>query len=549
MYTIQAGSLSNFANVCEILEFQTPNEKAKTISDNLSTFKSKPLVMQVFSLSYPTNNIGNIKAVSWIASALGLFDDEVKSAAKMWGDLGEGLYQMYEGENNHSDITFGEFYSLLLLDCSSISNSSYETFASALRQMSALELKWFVRYWLRKPRNGVNNKIPLKALALHYRSNDTTIYKYAQYNSASDICSSLELGQTPECRLSHGQFVQPMLAKARKGKERPDNYYVDAKYDGNRYQIHKSQDLSVIIFNRKGKIVTEQFPDVEDQMLELEVDDFIIDTEIYPINIDGTPAPHKKMGKRVHKLDKEEAVRECPVKMVAFDILYWKNVSFLDLNFKDRLERLSWLLPKDLIAKGFDNQTIEGAYNTAISLGFEGIMIKDLDMVYQAGKRSNAWLKYKPARISLDVVITSATYGTGDRSDVFGSFGISLRNIAYHKAPRKNMPESIPHGGDKILVNMTGIKGEEYVSIGSVGTGLSRLDLLNLTTDLKKNVSSYEKGVFTFLPRIVLEVTADLVTQDADGNYGLRFPRVVRIRDDKFAKDIDTLQNAQRMIL
>jgi len=388
--------------------------------------------------------------------------------------------------------------------------------------MSALELKWFVRYWLRKPRNGVNNKIPLKALALHYRNDDATIYKYAQYNSASEICSSLESGHVPECKLSHGQFVQPMLAKARKGKERPDNYYIDIKYDGNRYQIHKNKDLSVIIFNRKGKIVTEQFPDIEEQILELEVDDFIIDTEIYPINIDGTPAPHKKMGKRVHKLDKEEAVRDCPVKMVAFDVLYWKNVSYLDLDFRDRLERLSWLLPKDMIARGFDNESIEGAYNTAISLGFEGIMIKDLDMTYQAGKRSNAWLKYKPARITLDVVVTSATYGTGDRSDVFGSFGISVRNV------------------DNVF--------NEYVSVGSVGTGLSRMDLLNLTTNLKKNVASYENGVFTFLPRIVLEVTADLVTQDADDNYGLRFPRVVRIRDDKFAKDIDTIQTVRELM-
>jgi len=194
----------------------------------------------------------------------------------------------------------------------------------------------------------------------------------------------------------------------------------------------------------------------------------------------------------------------------------------LDLDFRDRLERLSWLLPKDMIARGFDNESIEGAYNTAISLGFEGIMIKDLDMTYQAGKRSNAWLKYKPARITLDVVVTSATYGTGDRSDVFGSFGISVRNA------------------DDVF--------NEYVSVGSVGTGLSRMDLLNLTTNLKKNVASYEKGVFTFLPRIVLEITADLVTQDADDNYGLRFPRVVRIRDDKFAKDIDTIQTVRELM-
>lgn len=538
MYDIVKGGFSNFANVCEILEFQTPNDKAETISNNLSAFSDKSKVIEVFSLDYPVNNIGNIRAISWVAKALGLFDDEIRTAAKMWGDIGEGLYQLYEGENNHSDIRVNEFMSLLGLDCSSISNNSFEVFATALRQMSALELKWFVRYWLRKPRNGVNNKIPLKALAIHYRCDVKDIYKYAEYNSSADICSDLELGNVPDCRLSYGQFVQPMLAKARKGTERPTNYHLDAKYDGNRYQIHK-QDVSVIIFNRKGKMVNEQFPDVIDSVIALEVDNFIIDTEIYPIQIDGRPAPHKAMGKRVHKTDKEQAVIECPVKMVAFDLLYWEGDTVLELNQRERLVKLNELLPKDMIALSFEGVSIEAAYTQAINLGFEGIMIKDLDMAYQSSKRSKGWLKYKPARISLDVVITSATYGQGERSDVFGSFGISVRHIGY----------TTDYNGKRIQVDYTYSSVEsEYAPVGSVGTGFSRLDLVTLTTDLKRNVSSYDNGVFTFLPRVVLEVTADLVTQDADGNFGLRFPRAVRVRDDKYPKDIDTLKTLQELV-
>ena len=146
------------------------------------------------------------------------------------------------------------------------------------------------------------------------------IEKYYQYNTATEICGSLVEGNEPECKLRHGHFINPMLAKARKGKEKPTNYIIDIKYDGNRYQIHK-EGKSVIIFNRKGKIVTDQYPDVVDIVKEFEVNSIILDTEIYPVNPDGSPAPHKLLGKRVHKKDKAEAIRECPVKMVEFDVL------------------------------------------------------------------------------------------------------------------------------------------------------------------------------------------------------------------------------------
>jgi DNA ligase-1 len=507
-------TLARLARMCDILEFQTPTEKVEIISNSMSSFSCKETLINILSMEYPTNNIGKKRAIKWIASSMGLFEDEVESHISIWGDVGEGVYQLDDDNEIDSEITLKQMLALLKMDCSSMGGNSYTLFDEHLNMMSAREKKWFLRYWIQKPRNGVNNKVPLKAMKKHYT--DNKIEKYYQYNTATQICGSLEAGDEPECILKHGQFVNPMLAKARKGKEKPTNYIVDIKYDGNRYQIHKEIE-SVIIFNRKGKVVTDQYPDVVDIVKEFEVNNIILDTEIYPVNPDGSPAPHKILGKRVHSKDKAKAVRECPVKMVAFDCLSIQEVPIIESNLRTRLTHLSYI-PHEYRAETFDDHTIQSAYNIAIDRGFEGIMIKDGDMTYQPGKRSKGWLKYKPPRFNFDVVITSAKYGEGKRANVFGTYGISVKD------------------------------GSDFVSVGKVGTGFSDNQLSLLTRELRKHIESHERDTYYMLPRIVLEVTCDLVTEDAEGNVGLRFPRCIRIRDDKYVADADTIQRVMEFM-
>jgi DNA ligase-1 len=259
------------------------------------------------------------------------------------------------------------------------------------------------------------------------------------------------------------------------------------------------------------------FQDVVDIVKEFEVNNIILDTEIYPVNPDGSPAPHKILGKRVHSKDKAKAVRECPVKMVAFDCLSIQEVPIIESNLRIRLTHLSYI-PHEYRAETFDDHTIKSAYNIAIDRGFEGIMIKDGDMAYQPGKRSKGWLKYKPPRFNFDVVITSAKYGEGKRTNVFGTYGISVKD------------------------------GSDFVSVGNVGTGFSDNQLDLLTREVRKHIESHEGDTYYVLPRLVLEVTCDLVTNDAEGNVGLRFPRCIRIRDDKYAVDADTIQRVMEFM-
>jgi len=121
----------------------------------------------------------------------------------------------------------------------------------------------------------------------------------------------------------------------------------------------------------------------------------------------------------------------------------------------------------------------------AIEAGFEGIMIKDINATYQC-KRSANWLKMKPF-IEVSLEITNVEEGTGKNEGRLGAFVCS--------------------GNDDdrdIRVN--------------VGSGFSDDDRIEFWSNRDS------------LPRQIVEVRADAVTQNQDGTYSLRFPRFLRFR-------------------
>lgn len=508
-------TIAKLARLSEALENTTSgNKKAEKIAESLSSFKEKGIVLDILSGNYPNNNIGNKRALTWIATAFNVFDEEIETALGVWGDLGEAVYHFDETTvSDDSSNTLKYLFGLITMDCSSIKSESFSKFREAFNNMDSLSKKWLVRYWLRTPRNGVSESTVNKAMAYRYGSKITP---HLTYRRASELIRYAEVGDDWEKSLPainwFGRFIKPMLAKSLDNRQLPTNYLVDTKYDGNRYQIHVKDTDEIMIFNRSGKVV-QCFPDIElfllTEMKEQQSEakgTYVFDTEIYPINPDGTPAPHQKMGTRVHSKDIKRAVEVCPVKAAFFDVLVAENESIMQLNYRDRFQKLMESDFAHLVTEVLPLD-IESAYNIAINRGYEGIMIKDLDAPYQT-KRTTALLKHKPPRLEVDAVIVSARYGEGKRHGVFGTFEIAILD-----------------------------DDRQWVSLGSVGTGLSEGDLVRLTTLLKRVVEKFEGEVFHVLPRIVLEVTADALTENEDGGFGLRFPRVLRIRDDKVPMD------------
>ena len=112
-------------------------------------------------------------------------------------------------------------------------------------------------------------------------------------------------------------------------------------------------------------------------------------------------------------------------------------------------------------------------------------------------------------------MITSGKHGSGKRAGFIATYGVSV------------------------------IGDNGFVEVGSVGTGITETEMDRLSVSLKRNVDSYADGTYHVLPRTVLEITCDAVTRNQDGTYGLRFPRIVRIRDDKYPADCNTIDDVR----
>jgi DNA ligase-1 len=483
--------------------------------DSFNTLKSPRssvlIILDKDNLS--ANNLGLAKAKKWMAKIFDVFEDEIDGLLAAHNDLGEAIYYLDPSAEKQRNFSVNYVLRILQMNCGKIESNEFSMIEETVLAMSANARRWFIRYMLRTPRNGMNIGTVTKIMAKYYKKKQADVKKHLNFNSIEVVCSHYEEGTNPPCNLTYGKFIKPMLAKEVPMNKWPTDFVVDYKYDGNRYQIHIDGDKTMI-FNRKGKIVTQQFPDVVELVQEYDIKNAILDGEIYPILENGSPAPHKQMGTRVHSKNIQEAMERVKVEWVIFDCLMLNNETVMDLSYTDRLEKME-NLPNQ--AHRITEGDIMAFYHEAINEGFEGIIVKDASQPYQSGKRSVFWAKYKPPQINLDVVVLSAKYGEGKRSSVFGTYELGVKAI------------------------------NGYHSVGWCGTGFSDSDLINLTNTLRRNVESFDNGRFFVSPVVILEVKADLVSRDEKGNLGLRFPRCVRIRDDKFVADINTLEDVESL--
>jgi DNA ligase-1 len=288
--------------------------------------------------------------------------------------------------------------------------------------------------------------------------------------------------------------MKPMLAKT--GSYTNGRRWCDYKYDGIRAQVHQNAD-GIKIFNRKGDDITSKFENDLIPLIGRNSDpvDWIVDGEIYPIDADGNPAEFKNIMSRIHgKTD--DVIYRNPVTIRLFDCLMYGGQNVYEDILDTRLQTLQMHFDESLVAKTIevmDGEEMLEFYNEAIEAGFEGVIIKDPNVIYEFGKRSKGWEKYKPPLVDIDVVITGAEMGVGKRAGVYGAYHIAVSD------------------------------GDELVPFGSVGSGFTDEDLqfmTNMYNQLGPN-------------KCIIEVKGDIITQNENGEYGLRFPRFVKYRDDK----------------
>ncbi|UBF25579.1 ATP-dependent DNA ligase [Kovacikia minuta CCNUW1] len=333
----------------------------------------------------------------------------------------------------------------------------------------------------------------------------------------------------------------------------PQGFAVEDKYDGIRAQVHIAPNRSdnplllhgvmfagirVALFSRTLDEITPAFPDLVRPLASMKPDAFgmgaqagiILDGEIVPFR-DDLILPFQDLQKRLgRKTLTDELLQSVPVAFIAYDILYKDGQVLIDSPYEVRqsiLESLcleSPMLRRAVSQRFADITALEEEFQAARDRGNEGLMIKQLQSTYKPGKRGKDWLKVKRAIATLDVVITAAEVGTGKRSRFLSDYTFAVRASE----------------DDPTLLN-----------VGKAYSGLTDAEVQELSDWLKAHtIQEFAHGrVRTVEPKIVLEVTFDRVqaSKRHKSGYALRFPRILRIRNDKPAAEIDTLETVRQL--
>ena len=292
---------------------------------------------------------------------------------------------------------------------------------------------------------------------------------------------------------------------------------VEYKYDGSRFQFHKVGER-FRIYSRKLEDVTESIPDVARHLMEATGHDVILDGEAIAVR-EGRPMPFQYVIRRFRRKHEIDSMME-QIELVpqVFDILYLDGESLVDRPFSERRRYLEETL-HDHVAPQFqtgDPARAEEIYADALNLGHEGVMVKVLDSPYTPGVRGRLWVKVKPGVETLDLAVIGAEWGEGRRAGMFGSFLLAVQD-----------------------------EGGRLLPVGKVATGITDEVLADLYDLFKDRVIARSGKEVTFEPGVVFEVGYSEIqtSPNYESGYALRFPRFVRVRDDKSLDEVETLDS------
>ena len=425
-----------------------------------------------------------------------------------------------------------------------------------LGQASPSEAKYIIKIITGDLRIGLKESLVEEAIAKAY---DVPLKDVQRANMLlGDVGETLKLASSDSLADAHMRLFHPidfMLASPAESAADALSYFSDAhvedKYDGIRAQAHVS-NAQVRLFSRTRDEITASFPELPGTLAGIP-ENAILDGEIVAWSANTAKPralPFSVLQQRLgRKKVSEKMLRDVPVAYLVFDVLYAGEQLLLNLPLHERVEILGRLLAsrKPVAAQSLDSQArllfaaedepaeaslvqapvfsaktaeeLEMLFTAAQDRGNEGLMIKDRNSPYTPGRRGKSWLKLKKELATLDVVVTAVEYGHGKRIGVLSDYTFAVWD------------------------------GDRLVNIGKAYSGLTDVEIAEMTTWFLKHTVDDQGMRLIVDPQVILEVAFNNMMRSTrhESGYALRFPRILRIRNDKRPEDADTIETAARI--
>jgi DNA ligase-1 len=490
-----------------------------------------------------------------LQSAAKVSETEFRRIASSHGDAGKSAFEVLDGRTKPEPFSMAESRELFeSLQRSRGPLAKAELLQTRLQKLSPVEGQYLVKILTGDLRIGLKEGLVEEAIAKAFGAEVDEVKEanmlLGDIGATASLASEKNLGSA---ELSLFRPIKSMLASSEptaeaiwaRFEETRENsseaeraewtsqrdvptIFVEDKFDGIRAQLHRN-DKAVEIFSRDLRRISDQFPDLAERARSFEAD-VILDGEIVAFE-EGRKLTffdlQKRLGRKSEGVDLfAVASADVPVVMIVFDLLWLNGRSFLKTPLRERREFLRALKmpPQFQAAEVFPAHSaadIEKIFQDARRRSNEGLMIKNPGSFYSPGRRGLHWFKLKKELATLDVVVVAAELGHGKRNHVLSDYTFAVRDES------------------------TG----ELLPIGKAYSGLTDLEIAELTEHFKSNTTADHGRYREVRPDIVLEVAFDSIqpsTRHASG-LALRFPRIKAIRRDKTVDAIDTLKYAREL--
>jgi len=542
------GSMERFAQTAEAVGATTKKlEKAAIVGAYLHELEDPDLARAARYLAghqfamndARTTNVGSSVIRDALSEATGLSVEDLLPRYVRLGDSGEVAYEAIleaRGEMAAPPIALSEAESLIQgLSGTKGTKNKKTLLTSVLANATPLEAKYLVKLLVGDMRIGLKEGLVEDAIA---RAFDQPLALVSQANMLMG-----DLGETA-VRARHGELggigmrlfhpLKFMLATAAAdlpdiARTMPEEFYVEDKFDGIRAQAHTSNNR-LALYSRTMDEITHRFPELVAPLTALPTD-AIIDGEIVPAR-GNVILPFSELQKRLgRKTVGEELLASTPVIFIAYDLLYCGGLVLIDEPLEERRRILEELVAVEGTVRLSEAKRIrdvaalDDEFEAARGRDNEGLMIKDPRSSYKPGRRGREWLKLKRALATLDVVVTAVEVGHGKRRNLLSDYTFAVRRSA---------------------------EDPELLNVGKAYSGLTDEELLRMTEWFRAHtVQEFAHGRVRIVePKIVLEITFDRVQESKrhKSGYALRFPRILRLREDKTVADIDTVDTVRKLV-
>lgn len=306
-----------------------------------------------------------------------------------------------------------------------------------------------------------------------------------------------------------------------------EDWQVEWKWDGIRSQLIRRRG-ETFLWTRGEELVTERYPELGTLGAFLP-EGTVLDGEILPFK-DGAPLPFAQLQRRIGRKTLGKAIlSEVPVVLVAYDLIEGEGRDLRAEPISTRRKLLEELVaalaqPGRLIVSPIVAATsweaLAAAREESRDRQAEGLMLKKTDSPYHVGRKRGDWWKWKVNPFTVDAVLTAAQRGSGKRASLYTDYTFSVWD------------------------------GDKLVPFAKAYSGLTDAEIGRVDAFIRRHMIEKFGPVRTVKPELVFELGFEGIQRSPRHKSGIavRFPRILRWRDDKKPEDADSLDTIRALL-